>query len=92
MAQALKVCYCLQIIYEEICVGAEECCVYVFVFLENPNIVQTFEGTRLIGCKCEEESTTIKYMWLHLDEPKRCECGFWYKAVPARKFWEEVGK
>lgn len=57
---------------------------------ENPNIIQTFEGTRLIGCKCEEESTTIKYMWLHLDEPKRCECGFWFKAVPARKFWEEV--
>lgn len=65
---------------------------FVCFYSENPNVVQTFQGSRLIGCKCEEESTTIKYMWIHLNEPKRCECGFYFKAVPARKFWEEVGK
>ncbi|KAH7642496.1 cytochrome c oxidase subunit 5B, mitochondrial [Dermatophagoides farinae] len=56
---------------------------------DNPNIVKTFSGTRMVGCKCEEDSSAIKYMWLHLNEPKRCECGFWFKAVPAEKFWEQ---
>lgn len=58
--------------------------------LDNPNIVKTFTGSRMIGCKCEEESSTIKFMWVHEGEPKRCQCGFWFKAVPAEKFWEDT--
>jgi len=57
---------------------------------ENPNLVPSFEDKRLIGCLCEEDQTFVNYMWIHMSEPKRCECGHWFKAVPARKFWEEI--
>ena len=57
---------------------------------ENPNLVPSFEDKRLIGCLCEEDQTHVNYMWVHLGDPKRCECGNWFKAVPARKFWEDI--
>lgn len=57
---------------------------------DNPNLIPSFESKRLIGCLCEEDQTHVNYMWVHLGEPKRCECGHWFKAVPARKFWEEI--
>ncbi|CAG2161859.1 unnamed protein product [Oppiella nova] len=57
---------------------------------ENPNLVPSFEDKRLIGCLCEEDQTHLNYMWVHLSEPRRCECGYYFKAVPARKFWEEI--
>jgi cytochrome C oxidase polypeptide Vb (fragment) len=50
---------------------------------EKPNIVLTFEPKRLIGCICEEDATSIKYMWVHIGEPKRCSCGYWFKAIQA---------
>ena len=76
------------------CIYTVKTCYTLFHFIssfksDNPNIIKTFSGSRMIGCKCEEDSTAIKYMWLHLGEPKRCECGFWFKAVPAEKFWEQ---
>lgn len=58
---------------------------------ENPNIVPTFEDRRMIGCQCDEDATSINYMWVHLDEPKRCECGHWFKAVEAPDYEEMLG-
>lgn len=50
---------------------------------EKPNLIPTFEDRRLVGCICEEDATNVNYFWLHLDDPKRCECGHWFKAVEA---------
>ncbi|XP_065215340.1 cytochrome c oxidase subunit 5B, mitochondrial-like [Planococcus citri] len=33
--------------------------------------------SRMVACRCEPESHTLLYMWLHQNEPKRCRCGFW---------------
>lgn len=47
----------------------------------DPNIVHSFDKSRVVGCICEEESQSIKWMWLHEGEPKRCQCGHWFKLV-----------
>ncbi|XP_050308326.1 cytochrome c oxidase subunit 5B, mitochondrial-like [Anthonomus grandis grandis] len=36
---------------------------------------------RIIGCICEEDATSVNWMWLHKGEPKRCECGHWFTLV-----------
>lgn len=48
---------------------------------ETPNEIPSAFDARLIGCICEEESTSISWMWLHKGEPKRCECGHWFCLV-----------
>lgn len=50
---------------------------------DNPNLVPSFEEKRLIGCVCEEDATSVNWMWVHKEEPKRCECGHWFKCVDA---------
>lgn len=37
----------------------------------------------MIGCLCEEDATVINYTWIYQDHAKRCECGHWFKAIPA---------
>ncbi|CAG9854054.1 unnamed protein product [Phyllotreta striolata] len=34
---------------------------------------------RLVGCICEDLSTSVNYMWIYKGIPKRCECGYWFK-------------
>ncbi|KAF7273211.1 cytochrome c oxidase subunit 5B, mitochondrial-like [Rhynchophorus ferrugineus] len=46
-----------------------------------PNEIPSAFDARLVGCVCEEESTSINWMWLHKGEPKRCECGHWFNLV-----------
>lgn len=46
-----------------------------------PNNIPSAFDCRLVGCICEEESTSINWMWLHKGEPKRCECGYWFCLV-----------
>ncbi|KAG6438907.1 hypothetical protein O3G_MSEX000318 [Manduca sexta] len=29
----------------------------------------------------EEHATAVTWLWLHKDNPRRCECGHWYKLV-----------
>lgn len=50
---------------------------------DNPCLVPAFEDKRVVGCICQEDQTHICYMWVHQEEPKRCECGHWFKCVPA---------
>jgi len=50
---------------------------------EIPNLILSFEEKRLIGCICEEDATCINWMWVHKGDPKRCECGHWFKCVDA---------
>ncbi|CAG5129133.1 unnamed protein product [Candidula unifasciata] len=50
---------------------------------EDPTIITSPNKERMIGCICEEDSLTINWMYLNKDEPKRCECGYWFKLVDA---------
>ncbi|XP_012257908.1 cytochrome c oxidase subunit 5B, mitochondrial-like [Athalia rosae] len=46
-----------------------------------PNQVPSAFESRLVGCICEEEATTINWMWLKRGSPRRCECGYWFKLI-----------
>lgn len=48
---------------------------------DQPTEIPAMLDKRLIGCICDEDSSHINYMWLHKGEPKRCECGYWFKLV-----------
>ncbi|XP_023212659.1 cytochrome c oxidase subunit 5B, mitochondrial-like [Centruroides sculpturatus] len=51
---------------------------------DKPTEIPSMLDKRLIGCICHEDSTHINYMWLHMGDPKRCECGYWFKLVPGK--------
>lgn len=51
---------------------------------DSPNLVPSVLDKRIIGCICEEDSTSINWMWVHKDDPKRCACGHWFKLVEAK--------
>ena len=44
-----------------------------------PNIVESMENFRMIGCVCNEDDTSCKYMYLYAGQKKRCECGYWFE-------------
>merc|ERR1712223_143942 len=46
---------------------------------ENPNIVPSFEEYRIMGCKCSDDESSVKWMWIHEGEPRRCVCGYWFQ-------------
>jgi cytochrome c oxidase subunit 5b len=48
---------------------------------ETPNEIPSAFEARIVGCVCEEDSSHVKWMWLHAGEPKRCFCGHWFKLV-----------
>jgi len=50
---------------------------------DKPNVVPSFHDMRLVGCICHEDAFYINFMWLHEGEPKRCECGHYFKLTPA---------
>lgn len=54
---------------------------------DNPNLVPSYESKRIVGCICEEESTSINWMWVHKDEMRRCYCGHFFKLVDAKPFY-----
>lgn len=47
----------------------------------NPTLIPSAFDARIVGCVCEEDATSVTWMWLHKGQPKRCECGYWYKLV-----------
>ena len=49
-----------------------------------PNLVPSVADYRVVGCVCEPDATCINWMWLYKGEPKRCECGYWYKLTEAK--------
>lgn len=51
---------------------------------EKPNVVPSVADYRVVGCVCEEDATAINWMWLYKGEPKRCECGYWFKLVDSK--------
>jgi len=48
---------------------------------ENPNLVPSSAEKRLVGCVCEEDSVSFKWMELYKGEQRRCGCGYWFKLV-----------
>ncbi|KAH0535527.1 cytochrome c oxidase subunit 5B, mitochondrial-like [Cotesia glomerata] len=48
---------------------------------DQPNEVPSAFNSRIVGCICEEDSTSILWMWLHSGIPRRCKCGHWFKLV-----------
>ncbi|XP_014294360.1 cytochrome c oxidase subunit 5B, mitochondrial [Halyomorpha halys] len=46
-----------------------------------PNQVPSSFDSRLVGCICEEEASSIQWMWLHQGCPRRCACGHWFQLV-----------
>ncbi|XP_014258647.1 cytochrome c oxidase subunit 5B, mitochondrial-like [Cimex lectularius] len=46
-----------------------------------PNQVPSAYDSRILGCICEEDATTINWMWLHQGTPRRCACGHWFQLV-----------
>lgn len=46
-----------------------------------PNQIPSAFDSRIVGCICEEEATTVNWMWLHQGVPRRCNCGHWFKLV-----------
>jgi len=57
---------------------------------DKPNIVPSFESKRLVGCICEEDATSINWMYVHKGDPKRCECGYWFKCEDAEDHFAKV--
>lgn len=55
---------------------------------DNPCLVQSFMDKRIVGCICQEDQTHVCYMWVHENDPKRCECGHWFKLVRAKDLRE----
>ncbi|KAI8437635.1 hypothetical protein MSG28_011890 [Choristoneura fumiferana] len=49
---------------------------------ERPNLMPSAFNQRLVGCKCNEWTNHIEWMWLHQGEPKRCNCGYWFELCP----------
>ncbi|XP_059618474.1 cytochrome c oxidase subunit 5B, mitochondrial-like [Phlebotomus argentipes] len=48
---------------------------------DQPNLIPSAFDARLVGCICEEDQTFVQWMWVYQGEPKRCECGHWFKLV-----------
>jgi len=49
----------------------------------SPKIVPSIEESRIVGCVCEQEAMHIKWMTVYKGEPRRCQCGIWFKVVEA---------
>merc|ERR1739847_69549 len=59
---------------------------------ENPNIVPSFEEYRIMGCKCSDDESSVKWMWIHEGEPRRCFCGYWFQLEDPDKLYEDTLK
>ena len=47
--------------------------------------VPTGFDRRIVGCKCERSAHNFSYMNVYVgDEPKRCSCGIWMKAIQVK--------
>uniref|UniRef100_A0A1B6F9C3 Cytochrome c oxidase subunit 5B, mitochondrial n=1 Tax=Cuerna arida TaxID=1464854 RepID=A0A1B6F9C3_9HEMI len=46
-----------------------------------PNEIPSATDARIVGCICEEDATAVSWMWLHQGQPRRCNCGYWFKLV-----------
>ncbi|CAG0896376.1 unnamed protein product, partial [Cyprideis torosa] len=57
---------------------------------DNPNLIPSYADRRIVGCVCNEDSHSIRWMWVEKDNPKRCFCGYWFKLVPAKPLPEPV--
>jgi len=53
---------------------------------ENPDIVPSMYNKRLIGHLCEEGQPYLTYFYVYKSEPKRCQCGHWFKLVDAEPY------
>ena len=45
----------------------------------DPNIVDSFDSYRFVGCCCQDGDTNVKWFLLFDGQPKRCQCGYWFQ-------------
>ncbi|CAH1397298.1 unnamed protein product [Nezara viridula] len=48
---------------------------------DSPNMIPSSFDARLVGCVCDEDSTSLQWMWLHQGCPRRCACGHWFQLT-----------
>ncbi|CAG5127277.1 unnamed protein product [Candidula unifasciata] len=48
---------------------------------QEPTIITSSFNKRMVGCICEEDALSINWMTVYRGEPKRCECGYWFKLA-----------
>merc|ERR1711860_60041 len=46
---------------------------------DNPVMVPAAAPERYVGCLCDDTVMSIAWMELRDGEPRRCQCGFWFK-------------
>lgn len=51
---------------------------------ETPTLVPSMYEERIIGCVCEEDSTSINWMVLKKGEAARCACGNFFQLVTGK--------
>ncbi|XP_070556721.1 cytochrome c oxidase subunit 5B, mitochondrial-like [Ptychodera flava] len=47
----------------------------------SPTLVPSVFEKRIIGCICEEDATTINWMWLEKGSAQRCDCGHYFELT-----------
>ncbi|KAF6040500.1 COX5B [Bugula neritina] len=50
---------------------------------DKPTIIRSVCDTRTIGCVCDDDATTVRYIELCMGETRRCQCGHFFKLVDA---------
>ncbi|BFZ16387.1 hypothetical protein BsWGS_19426 [Bradybaena similaris] len=48
---------------------------------QEPTVITSNFNRRMVGCICEEDALAINWMTVYRGEPKRCECGYWFKLA-----------
>ena len=51
---------------------------------ESPTLVPSMFDERIVGCICDEESTSVAWMVLRKGPAQRCHCGNFYQLVPGK--------
>lgn len=46
---------------------------------DQPTMVPSVTDERMVGCVCHDDQFYVSYFWLYKGEPRRCQCGHWYK-------------
>ena len=52
---------------------------------DKPMKVNAYGDERTIACVCDD----MRFMTLKKGPPVKCQCGYWFQLVDAKKFWDQ---